>query len=147
MKYVCPITLALALGTISGPFLALLLKKERGNISLITKARLNYESGYINGGAALWVESYLAHFSANECFIFKTIFVVLVNVPIALSESGAAFLVQFWQRNELSIFNRFSHITVWFDSANKNRKLTSILLFTRISRYVSVYLLTIRATV
>jgi len=93
------------------------------------------------------VECFLAPFCTNECFIVKETFVALVNVPIALSESGAAFLVQFWQRNELSIFNRFSHIAVCFDSANKNRKLTSISLFTRTTRYVSVYLLTIRATV
>ena len=93
------------------------------------------------------MECYLAHFSTNECFIVKETFVALVNVPIALSESGAAFLVQFWQRNELSIFNRFSNITVRFDSANENRKLTSILSFLRTIRHAFIPLPTIRATV
>ena len=147
MKYVCPITLALSIETSKGPFLALLLKKERGNISLITKARLNYEIGYIDCWGSLWVKSYFAHNFTNECFTVKATFVALMNVPIALLERSTSFLVQFWQRNELSIFNRFSHITVWFDSANKNRKLTSILLFSRTNRHVFVYLLTIRVTV
>ena len=58
------------------------------------------------------MKCYLAHNFANERFTVKATFVALVNVPIALLERSTSFLAQFWQRNELSIFNRFAHITV-----------------------------------
>ena len=53
-------------------------------------------------------------------------FIALVNEPVAFLKNSAALLVQFEQSNELSIINRFVHITVRLESLNEKRKSVTI---------------------
>ena len=53
-------------------------------------------------------------------------FIALVNEPVAFLKNSAALLVQFGQSNELSIINRFVHITVRLESLNEKRKSVTI---------------------